>query len=220
MRDIFLEEAREVMQAAREALEQLSRNPGDLGAMTSARRAFHTLKGSSRMIGLKDFGEAAWSCEQLYNVRMADSAPADADLLDFSGEALDYLNRWIDAISSNHPVQFKHRTVGRAADALRNERRRIPLDDGALSGPVPLAAVDEAPVAAAAAPAQGVAPGTPRVDDWVPSTSPDSAPAPAPPLLEVSLQPDLVSEISSARRQPVMPWRMPPDSGCTAACVD
>ncbi|HSC00191.1 MAG TPA: Hpt domain-containing protein, partial [Burkholderiaceae bacterium] len=109
MREIFLEEAREVMQTARDALAQLAKNPSDAGEMTSVRRAFHTLKGSSRMVGLKDFGEAAWGCEQLYNARLADGGPADADLLGFSGEALDYLGRWIDAVAGGDTAGFQHR---------------------------------------------------------------------------------------------------------------
>jgi chemosensory pili system protein ChpA (sensor histidine kinase/response regulator) len=128
MREIFLEEAREVMQTARDALAQLAKNPNDMGEMTSVRRAFHTLKGSSRMVGLKDFGEAAWGCEQLYNSRLA-----DGDLLGFSGEALDYLGRWIEGVAGGDTAGFQHRTVGRAADALRNDRRRIPVSDDALS---------------------------------------------------------------------------------------
>jgi chemosensory pili system protein ChpA (sensor histidine kinase/response regulator) len=118
MREIFLEEAREVMQTARDALAQLAKSANDMGEMTSVRRAFHTLKGSSRMVGLKDFGEAAWGCEQLFNARLADGGPADSDLLGFSGEALDYLGRWIEGVASGDTAGFQHRTVGRAADAL------------------------------------------------------------------------------------------------------
>jgi chemosensory pili system protein ChpA (sensor histidine kinase/response regulator) len=149
MRDIFLEEAREVMQTAREALGQLAKVHNDLGEMTSVRRAFHTLKGSSRMVGLKDFGEAAWGCEQLYNARLADGGTADADLLEFSGEALDYLGRWIEGVAAGATAGFDHRVVGRAADSLRNERRRIPLTDAGTSslGALPAAPVAPAPVA-------------------------------------------------------------------------
>ncbi|MFO1219042.1 MAG: Hpt domain-containing protein [Burkholderiaceae bacterium] len=137
MREIFLEEAREVMQAARDGLGQLAAAPSDLPSMTSVRRAFHTLKGSSRMVGLKDFGEAAWGCEQLYNARMADGAPADSDLLGFSAEALDYLGRWIEGVAAGQVEGFDHRAVSRAADALRNERRRLPVGDAPASAPVP-----------------------------------------------------------------------------------
>ena len=45
------------------------------------RRAFHTLKGSSRMVGLKDFGEAAWAFEQVLNTWLADQRPATPELL-------------------------------------------------------------------------------------------------------------------------------------------
>src|SRR5262245_16815300 len=155
MREIFLEEAREVMQTARDALAQLAKNASDSSEMTSARRAFHTLKGSSRMVGLKDFGEAAWGCEQLFNARLADGGPADADLLGFSGEALDYLGRWIEGVASGATNGFQHRTVGRAADALRNERRRIPVRDDASSEHGALA---PAPVTPAAMPAAPVVP--------------------------------------------------------------
>jgi len=195
MRDIFLEEAREVMQAAREALAQLGHHPSDLGGMTSVRRAFHTLKGSSRMVGLKDFGEAAWGCEQLYNARMADGAPADHDLLQFSGEALDYLGRWIDGIAAGQTAGFQHRVVGRAADSLRNDRRRIALSDAASSGPGVLADVPAAaaPLAAPVAAAPQQVPEL-RVSDEVELpvlASAPVAPADVPPVPEVSFELDL-----------------------------
>jgi chemotaxis protein histidine kinase CheA len=56
-----------------------------MGEMTSVRRAFHTLKGSS-LVGLKDFGEAAWGCEQLFSARLADGGLPTA-MLGFSGGA-------------------------------------------------------------------------------------------------------------------------------------
>ena len=55
--------------------------------MTVVRRAFHTLKGSRAWSDWKDFGEAAWACEQLYNARLAESAPADSDLRGFTHDA-------------------------------------------------------------------------------------------------------------------------------------
>jgi chemosensory pili system protein ChpA (sensor histidine kinase/response regulator) len=46
--------------------------PADVSQLTILRRAFHTLKGSSRMVGLNEFGEAAWSLEQMLNSWLAD----------------------------------------------------------------------------------------------------------------------------------------------------
>ena len=100
MRGIFLEEAREVTGNAEHALAALVSSADDLGEMTTVRRAFHTLKGSSRMVGLTDFGEAAWACEQLYNRRLADDQPADGDLLALTTDVLSYLSDWVEAIGA------------------------------------------------------------------------------------------------------------------------
>src|SRR5690606_13583626 len=57
--DIFLGEAVEVLACIAETLP-LSRNaPHNQEYLTTLRRSFHTLKGSSRMVGLVAFGEAA-----------------------------------------------------------------------------------------------------------------------------------------------------------------
>jgi chemosensory pili system protein ChpA (sensor histidine kinase/response regulator) len=34
--------------------------PGDHDTLVTVRRSFHTLKGSGRMVGLAELGEAAW----------------------------------------------------------------------------------------------------------------------------------------------------------------
>ena len=127
MREIFVEEAREVVSDAQAAVERLLATPDNLPDMTTVRRAFHTLKGSSRMIGLRDFGEAAWSCEQLYNARLASEARLDAPLRELTAEALAYLGDWVEAIAAGTPAGHESAAVSRAADALRLEGRRMPI---------------------------------------------------------------------------------------------
>jgi chemosensory pili system protein ChpA (sensor histidine kinase/response regulator) len=126
MREIFLEEAREVLQAARTACAELSSASNDLEQLTTVRRAFHTLKGSSRMVGLKKFGDAAWACEQLYNTRLADQQPADAPLLDFTRWSLDHLGSWIDDIAARRDAGRDAASVEAAALALREPASPAP----------------------------------------------------------------------------------------------
>ncbi|TDP71317.1 Hpt domain-containing protein [Roseateles toxinivorans] len=123
MLEVFLEECDEVVANAREALAQLQLDSSDQNQLTTVRRAFHTLKGSSRMVGLLDFGEGAWACEQLYNARLGDNRPADAGLLGFSAEALDYLYDWRNAIAEKRQGGHQSASLRRAADALRIEGR-------------------------------------------------------------------------------------------------
>nr|WP_297352549.1 Hpt domain-containing protein [uncultured Caldimonas sp.] len=154
MRDIFLEEAQEVMGNAREALAQLQSEPDDIEQLTVVRRSFHTLKGSSRMVGLNEFGEAGWACEQLYNAWLAEQRPASEELLGLTQEVLTYLGHWIDEIAARSEPTHHSAPVRAVADALRIEGRRVPL--GAAEEPASMPA--EAPaVAPAPAPAEPLA---------------------------------------------------------------
>ena len=146
MREIFLEEADEVIGNARAALAELRETPADHGQLTIVRRAFHTLKGSARMVGLDAFGEGACACEQLYNARLADATPqADAALLAFTTEALDYFAQWREQIAGNEPGMNQPEPVRRSADALRLQGELLPLSfQDEASADMPVAEVIEA----------------------------------------------------------------------------
>jgi chemosensory pili system protein ChpA (sensor histidine kinase/response regulator) len=126
MRGIFLEEAREVIGNAREALQALAANSEDVAEMTIVRRAFHTLKGSSRMVGLREFGEAAWGCEQLYNARLASDPRVDLGLADFTRSAFEELAEWVEDIEQRHDGHRSARPLSARADALRLGRQAEP----------------------------------------------------------------------------------------------
>jgi chemosensory pili system protein ChpA (sensor histidine kinase/response regulator) len=127
MRDVFIEEAREVVADATAALERLADAPESPLEMTSVRRAFHTLKGSSRMVGLGEFGEAAWGCEQLYNARLAQAPRMDGPLREFTQEALGYLGGWVEAIAAGRDEGHRAAAISHAAEVLRLEGRRVAI---------------------------------------------------------------------------------------------
>jgi chemosensory pili system protein ChpA (sensor histidine kinase/response regulator) len=127
MRDVFIEEAREVVTDAQAAVERLQGAPDSTQDMTAVRRAFHTLKGSSRMVGLRDFGEAAWSCEQLFNARLALEPHMDPPLRLCTTEALAYLGSWVEAIAHGRNEGHHTAAVARSAEALRLDGIRVPI---------------------------------------------------------------------------------------------
>ena len=133
MREIFLEEAREVIETARASIAHLERQSSDLESLTSVRRAFHTLKGSSRMVGLTQYGEAAWSFEQLFNAWLATQEPASADLLAVSNEVLDHMSAWTDAIADSQAGAWRHEPVTAVAEALRLHGQRRSLNDSSTA---------------------------------------------------------------------------------------
>src|SRR5690606_14605104 len=65
--EIFVEEAGEVLQSIEEYFPRWAQNFEDKESLTEFRRAFHTLKGSGRMVGASDIGELAWSIENMLN---------------------------------------------------------------------------------------------------------------------------------------------------------
>lgn len=127
LRDIFLEEGREVVAHGLAALDALRHEPGNLEHLTALRRAFHTLKGSSRMVGLAEFGEAAWAMEQVLNGALAEQRPAEAPMLDLTREAMAAFGRWVDDIATQQDGDWQAQTFRQSAQAWRDERRYLPL---------------------------------------------------------------------------------------------
>jgi chemosensory pili system protein ChpA (sensor histidine kinase/response regulator) len=125
--DIFLEEAREVVQNGLDALKALAEDPSNLADQTTLRRAFHTLKGSSRMVGLHEFGEAAWAFEQLLNNWLAEQRPASDELIEAGSCAMRAFGRWVEDIAGNTGVQWNAQDFRKSADSLRLQGQWIPL---------------------------------------------------------------------------------------------
>ena len=126
--EIFLDEAREVLQTGHEAVVALRSAPAGEEHLTSLRRAFHTLKGSSRMVGLTEFGDAAWSMEQLLNAWLAEQKPATDALRGVADEAFAAFGQWVDDIASKRPGRWQAAPFALVADALRQDGQRLPLE--------------------------------------------------------------------------------------------
>ena len=124
--DIFLEEAREVTGNGQQALELLATDPGDIGQLTVLRRVFHTLKGSARMVGLNEFGEAAWSMEQLFNTWLAEQKRATEEFRSLTASVLSGFAAWIEDISAKSDGVWTAASFHASADAMRNDGTLVP----------------------------------------------------------------------------------------------
>jgi chemosensory pili system protein ChpA (sensor histidine kinase/response regulator) len=128
LRQVFLDEAQEVLKNGLSTLDALVQEPSDIGLQTTLRRAFHTLKGSARMVGFAGFGEAAWSLEQLLNGRIAEQQSLSPDVLAVSLDAMHGLQSWLSAIVTGTDARWRPEPFRAMADAMRRENRRLPLD--------------------------------------------------------------------------------------------
>ncbi len=65
--ELFIEEAREAIESINSNFPRWALDEGELEALQTVRRAYHTLKGSGRMVGAELIGEYCWSIEHLLN---------------------------------------------------------------------------------------------------------------------------------------------------------
>ncbi|HEX7403716.1 MAG TPA: Hpt domain-containing protein, partial [Usitatibacter sp.] len=158
--EIFLEEAREVVETIAASLETCREAPHDRESLTTIRRGFHTLKGSGRMVGLMALGELAWQCEQVMNKWLKEEKPASAQLLAFVDLARDSFSRWVGELQHDSAAAIDGTQITRQAEALKSE------EEPAVAQPAPTAEVKpageakatlaEEPIAAEALPQEPV----------------------------------------------------------------
>ncbi len=116
---IFLEEAREVLVTIENSLEMIGGNAHDLDALRILRRSYHTLKGSGRMVGLNELGEAAWAIEQLLNLWLQDEKTATPELSTVLNLAYPTFSTWIDALQNSVIPDIDYHSLIAQADQLR-----------------------------------------------------------------------------------------------------
>jgi chemosensory pili system protein ChpA (sensor histidine kinase/response regulator) len=144
MLDIFIAEAREVL-AFIDATLALPREQAASGEhLAMLRRSFHTLKGSSRMIGLAQFAEAAGAIERVMNTWLAEARPASDDLFTLLNYGWYQLSEWVAELEGGAGREREAGMLLLAADRVR--------EGGPFELRKPRAVAAEPPVPRAAAP--------------------------------------------------------------------
>ena len=101
LREVFLEETDEVLEILREYLPRWSANPDSRSALSELRRAFHTLKGSGRMVRALVLGELAWAVENLLNRVLENSVEPGATVQQLIGDVLQLLPELVAEYAAN-----------------------------------------------------------------------------------------------------------------------
>lgn len=182
--EIFLGEAEEVLENVAITLPLLRMAPHDQASLTTLRRAFHTLKGSGRMVGLNAFGEAAWELEKTLNLALSDGMPASTDLCDLIERAHRELSAWVSDLKQGGASARRPDALVFAAEAVRNGGK-LPAEEAA-----PLtASAEAAPVLPDQPEAAGEAPQSPEMRESVETIelTPETEQAPAAAIEHVGL---------------------------------
>ncbi|WP_100637861.1 Hpt domain-containing protein [Marinobacter salexigens] len=155
--DIFVEEAEEVLGTITEVYPRLRQNHDDRPALTEVRRAYHTLKGSGRLVGATNLGELAWSVENLLNRVIDQSIKPNDELFSFIDEANALIPSLIQSFRDGQPPADVAELVERGeamATTRRSDSEQAPVPETGHEGMKPeaestpepeMATVDEQP---------------------------------------------------------------------------
>ncbi|AMO54639.1 Hpt domain-containing protein [Endozoicomonas montiporae] len=118
---VFREEADEVQEQLTRLLPEWQQSEDNQTVLTEIRRAFHTLKGSGRMVEASVIGELAWSIENMLNRLIEGTAEFSPDMLNLVFRVNSMLPALLEDYSNNNQLLTPDVLVCmEMADALAN----------------------------------------------------------------------------------------------------
>jgi chemosensory pili system protein ChpA (sensor histidine kinase/response regulator) len=142
--ELFIEEAKEEIATLNRQLPRWRERPENRELLLAIRRAYHTLKGSGRMVGARVMAEFGWSIEELLNGLINQEVNADDTLYQVLFDAQEALPQLVEQLEvGTAPTVDLNDIVGRAAQLLGRAAAQIPGEAEAEIAP----SADEAPVA-------------------------------------------------------------------------
>ncbi len=117
IKEIFIEEALEVLEDIKTYYPQWKAT-GDKEALTIFRRAFHTMKGSGRMVQALTISELAWAIENLLNRVIDETVEITDALYQVMDSVIDVLPIVVDAYQHGTAITIDLETIQAKANAL------------------------------------------------------------------------------------------------------
>jgi chemosensory pili system protein ChpA (sensor histidine kinase/response regulator) len=99
--EIYLEEAEEESVNIARLQKDWMLHPEDDNAVKNIRRAFHTIKGSGRLVGALKIGEFAWDFEQLLNRVIDKTVPPNRKVIEAVGNAAQALPELVEELKTS-----------------------------------------------------------------------------------------------------------------------
>ena len=127
--EIYLEEADEESQNIKRLQQDWMLHPEDENAVKNIRRAFHTIKGSGRLVGAMKIGEFAWDFEQLLNRVLDKTVATSPRVIKAVGEAAVALPQLVEELKTGKTPEYEINYLRGLARALAEFKADQVLSD-------------------------------------------------------------------------------------------
>jgi two-component system, chemotaxis family, sensor kinase CheA len=118
-REMFFEEARELLISLEEGLMDLERRQGDRAHLDKTFRAAHSIKGAAAMVGLELIARFTHGIEAVLEKIRAGSLAVDSDIITTLLESRDHLAAMVEGEAAGSPVPGSGDLSQRLSDLLR-----------------------------------------------------------------------------------------------------
>lgn len=136
LREIFEEEALEIIAAFGDGIRELARNPGNREAIRSLNRAAHTLKGAANMTGFPLIAQIGAAIELLFDEQIERGQPVGRDVLELVAVSWKMLRAMIPNLNDLSSFTSPSNSIVQRAAVLREQLAQahadaetIPMDE-------------------------------------------------------------------------------------------
>jgi len=128
--ELFIEEAREAIEAINVNFPAWELDEGERDALLTVRRAFHTLKGSGRMVGAELIGDYCWSVEHLLNRVVNATVPRTPELVSYLRRAIPVVAELLEQLEVGTKPSSDIRALIAEAEELGRPVTPVQADTG------------------------------------------------------------------------------------------
>lgn len=143
--EVYLEETQEIFENINAALDEAIAKPSDKNPLITLRRAYHTLKGSGRMVGLNALGDAAYAIESFLNKWIAEDKTATKDVITMIRNSTDQFRNWVEELRNTNQVWVDARSILTMLDALNKGQSVADAFEQSQVAPIALDSNDSDP---------------------------------------------------------------------------
>lgn len=116
-RDVYLEEARELLAELETALLELEERPEDIELVRHIFRALHTIKGSGAMFGFDDVAEFTHHIENIFDMVRNNDMEVTKELIDITLASRDHIEMLLESVVKNTKIDINETT--KLVDSLK-----------------------------------------------------------------------------------------------------